>query len=119
MNKLEKARRILIESGWFRDYYFIIKVMEGNRSGTNILWETETRRWGWAALDRKLLMLKDKHPKLRTEFSNLTYWYFHELSNRHESILFEITDNLCKDVEKPEEDKKPSSVDDAIYYVDL
>lgn len=116
--KLDKAHKILIESGWIRDYYFIKKVMNGNMNSTMVVHETSTRKWGLDALERKLLKLKEKHPKLKGELSRMTYWYYDNISDFHDKVLSNIFDNM-ENSKKVSDTNAAEATKDAIYYADL
>ncbi len=67
MDKQEKARKILLESGWINDCYYVIKVMESCLKTTDIdkanLQLIDVFSWGKIQLENKLEVLRDRNPK--------------------------------------------------------
>ena len=67
MTKQEKAKKILLESGWINDCYYIAKVMESclrtTDVGTANLQLIKTFSWGGRQLENKLEVLRDRNPK--------------------------------------------------------
>ena len=93
MNKIEKAKRALIDSGFIMAYYFIRKVQDGNKVSTKISTETSTRKWGWETLRRLEGVAMKKHPNIKPEIAQVSFPYFDELSTRHHDIIDKILDN--------------------------
>lgn len=61
--KKNEVRKILIETGWLKKYYYVIKVLksctpEKTKSATVII---NTRKWGRNMLNTYLDVIKQKH----------------------------------------------------------
>ena len=100
MNKIEKAKRALIDSGFIMAFYFIRKVQEGNKVSTNVRTETSTRKWGWETLRRLEGVAMKNHPNIKSEIAQVSFPYFDELSTLHHGIIDQILDNQINEHSK-------------------
>ena len=100
MDKFEKAKRIMLESGWMNKYHFIINVMNGNATSKILRHETRTIIWGCEVLKQHLNMLKRKHPKYSEYFDKIEAPYYDSLRNLHECIMDKIINNSYDDGNK-------------------
>jgi hypothetical protein len=95
------AKQILIENNWFRDYYYIKKVIESccnlelvnNREYWGSLAVQKSRKWGFNVLDRKIKMLCEKYPNFKCAIEELYYDYISELRNIYENVFEELLSN--------------------------
>lgn len=97
MNNQEKARKIIFESGWIDDYYYIIKVMESCLRTTDVgkanLQLSKTFSWGFRQLENKREVLCDL-------YSKYTWYICNKMNNYRESlwdIRFKIQDKINYD----------------------
>ena len=89
-----KANQILIENDWFRDYYYIQRVIKSCKNDVLITNGTynsiksimNARKWGFNLLDDKRKLLCDKYPKLRNVIEGIYYRYMDNLRG-----IFEYT----------------------------
>jgi hypothetical protein len=105
INKKEnKAREILIENNWFRDYYYIKQVIEScendvlitNGTRNPIKSVMNARKWGFNHLCKVKDKLCDKYPKLRNAIEEIYYGYTEELRDIFENTFDKISDKLVK-----------------------
>ena len=99
-----KAKKILLKSGFVSNFHFILDVMNGNRSSTNVRHEIYTRSWGCKVLDDKLALLKMKYPKYRWYLDVVSCVYFNEISDLHQKVLTEIEVNIAKELNENSDD---------------
>ena len=99
-----KAREILIENNWFRDYYYIKQVIESCENGNDILGGTyngvstiiKARTWGMNVLRDKKSKICDRYSKYRKEIQMIYYRYIEDLRNIFENTFEQISDKLVK-----------------------
>ena len=97
-----KAKNILINNSWFRDYYYIKEVIEScieNVLITNGVYNPiktimNARRWGFNLLRNKIDGLCDRYPTLDTEIRSIYYTYMDDLRNIFESSFNKISNKL-------------------------
>lgn len=69
MTKQERAKKILLESGWIEDYYYVLKVMESCLKTTDVsranVQLSKAFSWGKIQLENKLYVLRDRNPKYK------------------------------------------------------
>lgn len=102
--KERKAKKMLIKSGFISYFHFILDVMNGNRSSTNVRHETYTRSWGCKVLDDKLALLKMKYPKYKGYLDAVSCVYFNEISDLHQEVLTEIEVNIANELNENRDD---------------
>lgn len=94
MTKQEKAQKILMESEWINNYYYIIKVMESCLKITDIgmanLQLIKTFSWGRRQLENKLEILRDRNPKCSQHILEETNDYVNFLWN----MKYKIQDRI-------------------------
>lgn len=98
---ITKERKLLIKSGWLKDYYYIKKVMEGNRTSTNPMHEINTFKWGKEVLQRKetsILPLRMNYA-FYENFKREIGVYYNNMRDLHEIVLDTIIEN-GKDIKK-------------------
>lgn len=94
-----KAKNILIDNSWFRDYYYIKEVIEScieNTVITNgeynpIKSIMNARRWGFNLLRNKIDRLCDKYSALDAEIRSIYNTYIDDLRNIFESSFNKIS----------------------------
>ena len=97
-----KARQILIENNWFRDYYYIKQVIKsccdtnliGDRDYMGISAVQKARRWGFNNLDRKKEDLCKKYPKVKKHIEEIYYSYMDDLRNIYENTFEYVCDTI-------------------------
>lgn len=101
MTKKEKAKKILLDNGFFSKYHYIIDVMNSNRKTKAIRAETRVIIWACQVLKQNLNLLKRKYPRYVDEFDEVYRPYYDQLRDIHDSVLSEIFDN-CSNGDKQE-----------------
>ena len=102
MTKIEKAKKILLDNGFFSKYHYILDVMNSNRKTKVVRCETRGIIWACQVLKQNLNLLKRKYPRYASEFDSVYEPYYNELRNIHDSVLDDIFNN-CYDGNKQEE----------------
>ena len=99
-----KAKHILIENNWFRDYYYVKQVIESCLNSNDISGGTyngvstimKARKWGMNVLRDKKSKIWDRYPKYREEIQTIYYRYIEDLRNIFENTFEQISDKLVK-----------------------
>ena len=102
--KERKAKKMLLKSGFVSYFHFILDVMNGNRSSTNVRHETYTRSWGCKVLEDKLSLLKIKYPKYKGYLDAASLNYFFTISDLHQEVLTEIEVNIANKLNEKRDD---------------
>lgn len=91
---MKSTHNILIESDWLRDYYFVMKVMNGNLEKGTVDHEITTFKWGMEVLGMKrkhilsrYFRYSDTYGELLSEFSE----YLEALIDLHHSIMEKLS----------------------------
>lgn len=100
-----KARQILIENNWFRDYYYIKQVIEScendvlitNGTRNPIKTVMNARKWGFERLRTKEDNLRNKYSGLEYTIECICYYYTKDLRNIFENTFNKISDKLVKE----------------------
>jgi hypothetical protein len=93
----EKAYKILRENNWFRDYYYIVKVIESCTDNVTLTGITKTRKWGFKRLeDRYNLITKGLPLDLRNEMSYIYFKYTDQLRNIYENTFEKLAEKLIE-----------------------
>jgi hypothetical protein len=100
-----KARQILIENNWFRDYYYIKQVIEScendvlitNGTCNPIKTVMNARKWGFNHLRNEKDELCDKYPKLKETIQSIYFRYTEDLRDIFENTFNKISDKLVKE----------------------
>ena len=102
-DKEEVAKRILRENDWFRDYYYIKKVIESccnnlnnDRQYNGLSAVQKARKWGFNLLDSKERDLCNKNPNYEISIENICWKYRDYLRNIYENMFKTIADNLVR-----------------------
>ena len=99
---MNKARKILFENNWLRDFYYIMTVMHRNEMDGKTIHVAITRQWGYNVLRNKLGFLMRKYPKIAEELRTESTWYFDELSQAGSHAYDIVLDRAIKNFEQSE-----------------
>lgn len=99
-----KAKNILIENNWFREYYYIKQVIEsclndnditgGKYNGISTV--MKARKWGFGILKTNKSKLCIRYPKYREQIESIYFRYTEDLRNIFENTFEQISDKLVK-----------------------
>ena len=105
--KEEKAREILKKNNWFRDFYYVKKVIESCKNddiklsegmvfnGTSAI--INARKWGFGLLDKKFQNIADKYLEYRNEIFDIFYIYKEDLRNTYENVWEYVVNKMVED----------------------
>ena len=92
----------MIENGWFKKYYYVCKVMNGNRVAKNLRCQSATILWGQEILDQSLKILIKKYPKLKKAFYEVESPYHNDLRRLDDEVFSQILENVQNESSKKE-----------------
>ena len=92
----------MIKNGWFEKYYYVYKVMNGNKTAKNVRCQTSTIIWGEKVLDQYLKVLIKKYPKLKKAFYEVESPYYEDLRRLDEEVFDQIVENVRNENSKKE-----------------
>lgn len=104
--KKNKARNILIDSGWIEKYYYVIKVLKSCNYNNikNTMSIINTRKWGRNVLTEYFEIIKEKH-KHKSYYSclleehSIYYEQFRKISDEVLSAFLDEVTNSGKEVD--------------------
>lgn len=95
-----KAQRIMIESGWYEKWYYIIKVIRScEKTTTNGLCVMRARKWGVDILRREyydVILKSTKAQKVKQELDNLFFVYTETLYDIYEQTWEKAIHNIIE-----------------------
>ena len=100
LERKTKAQRIMIESGWYEKYYYILKVIKScEKTTTNSLCVIRARKWGMYILRREYYDVILKSPnaqKVKQELDNLFFVYTEALYDIYEQTWEKAIHNIIE-----------------------
>ena len=92
----DKARHIMVKSGWIEKYYYIIKVIRSCDSSNNVQSVMKARRWGLDILrrDYDLICKTPKAKKVQSELYDIFFAYTETLYNYYNEVFDKVVDNI-------------------------
>lgn len=107
IERKEKAQRIMIESGWYEKWYYIIKVIRScEKTTTNSLCVIRARKWGMYILRREyydVILKSPKAQKVKQELDNLFFVYTESLYDIYEQTWEKAIHNIIEQNKKTDE----------------
>lgn len=101
-----KAQRIMIESGWYEKWYYIIKVIRScEKTTTNSLCVIRAKKWGMYILRREydVILKSPKAQKVKQELDNLFFVYTETLYDIYEQTWEKAIHNIIEQNKKTDE----------------
>ena len=96
LERQDKARRIMVKSGWIEKYYYIIKVIRSCDSSDNVQSVMKARKWGLGILrrDYDLICKTPKAKKVQSELYDIFFAYTETLYNYYNEVFDKVVDNI-------------------------
>ena len=95
LERKEKAQRIMIESGWIKKYYYIIKVITSCDSSMNLQRPIKARKWGIDILRREydVICKTPKAKKVKNELDKIFFIYTETVYDIYEKVCSKVINN--------------------------
>ena len=95
LERQDKARHIMVKSGWIEKYYYIIKVIRSCDSSNNVQSVMKARKWGLDILrrDYDLICKTPKAEKVQSELYDIFFAYTETLYNYYNEVFDKVVDN--------------------------
>ena len=96
LERQDKARHIMVKSGWIEKYYYIIKVIRSCDSSNNVQSVMKARKWGLDILrrDYDLICKTPKAKKVQSELYDIFFAYTETLYNYYNEVFDKVVDNI-------------------------
>ena len=96
LERQDKARDIMVKSGWIKKYYYILKVIKSCDSSNNIQTTIKARRWGLDILrrDYDLICKTPKAKKVQSELYDIFFAYTETLYDTYNQLFDKVIDNI-------------------------
>ena len=96
LERQDKARHIMVKSGWIEKYYYIIKVIKSCDSSNNVQSVMKARKWGLDILrrDYDLICKTPKAKKVQSELYDIFFSYTETLYDTYSQIFDKVVDNI-------------------------
>ena len=96
LERQDKARHIMVKSGWIEKYYYIIKVIRSCDSSNNVQSVMKARKWGLCILrrDYDVICKTPKAKKVQAELYDIFYTYTETLYDISSQIFDKVVDNI-------------------------
>lgn len=96
LERQDKARDIMVKSGWTKKYYYILKVIKSCDSSNNIQTTIKARRWGLDILrrDYDLICKTPKAKKVQSELYDIFFAYTETLYDTYNQMFDKVVDNI-------------------------
>ena len=96
LERQDKARHIMVKSGWIEKYYYIIKVIRSCDSSNNVQSVMKARKWGLDILrrDYDLICKTPKAKKVQSELYDIFFSYTETLYDTYSQIFDKVVDNI-------------------------
>ena len=96
LERKNKARNIMVKSGWIEKYYYILKVIRSCESSNNIQTTIKARKWGLDILrkDYDVICKMPKAKKVQAELYDIFYTYIETLYDISRQIFDKVVDNI-------------------------
>lgn len=91
----DKAKDILRDSNWFRDYYYVVKVIESCEGTDKPMPIMNARKWGFKLLDDKYENIQNKlSPELKKATEELYFDYRMQLRDIFEGVWDKVAKKI-------------------------
>lgn len=106
LEKKNKARRIMMNSGWFEKYYYILKVIRSCESSNNTQSPIKARKWGIDVLRKEydVICKTPKAKKVKIELDEIFFIYTETVYDIYEKVFSKVINNMRNF--KPDEKRK-------------
>ena len=96
LERQDKARDIMVKSGWLKKYYYILKVIKSCESSNNIQTTIKARRWGLDILrrDYDVICKTPKAKKVQSELYDIFFAYTETLYDTYNQVFDKVVDNI-------------------------
>ena len=96
LERQDKARDIMVKSGWIKKYYYILKVIKSCDSSNNVQSVMKARKWGLGILrrDYDLICKTPKAKKVQSELYDIFFSYTETLYDTYSQIFDKVVDNI-------------------------
>lgn len=96
LERKTKARRIMIESGWYEKYYYILKVIRSCESSNSTQSPIKARKWGIDILRKEydIICKTPKAKKVKTELDNIFFIYTETVYDIYEEMWNKVINNI-------------------------
>ena len=96
LERQDKARHIMVKSGWIEKYYYIIKVIRSCDSSKSVRGVMKARKWGRGILrrDYDLICKTPKAKKVQSELYDIFFSYTETLYDTYSQIFDKVVDNI-------------------------
>ena len=96
LERQNKARDIMVKSGWIKKYYYIFKVIKSCESSNNIQTTIKARKWGLDILrrDYDLICKTPKAKKVQSELYDIFFAYTEKLYDYYNEVFDKYTKKL-------------------------
>lgn len=96
LERKNKARNIMVKSGWIEKYYYILKVIRSCESSNNIQATIKARRWGLDILRKEydVICKTPKAKKVQAELYDIFYAYTETLYDIYSQMVDKAVDNI-------------------------
>ena len=96
LERQDKARHIMVKSGWIEKYYYILKVIKSCESSNNIQTTIKARRWGLDILrkDYDVICKMPKAKKVQAELYDIFFTYTETLYDTYNEVFNKVVDNI-------------------------
>ena len=96
LERKNKARNIMVKSGWIEKYYYILKVIRSCESSNNIQTTIKARRWGLDILrkDYDVICKMPKAKKVQAELYDIFFTYTETLYDTYNEVFNKVVDNI-------------------------
>ena len=106
LERKNKARNIMVKSGWIEKYYYIIKVIRScEKTTTKSLSVMRARKWGMYILRREydVILKSHKAQKVKQELDNLFFVYTNTLYDIYEQTWEKAIHNIIEQNKKTDD----------------
>lgn len=96
LERKNKARNIMVKSGWIEKYYYILKVIRSCESSNNIQTTIKARRWGLDILRKEydIICKMPKAKKVQAELYEIFFAYTETLYDTYNEVFNKVVDNI-------------------------
>lgn len=96
LERKNKARNIMVKSGWIEKYYYILKVIKSCESSNNIQTTIKARKWGLDILRKEydVICKTPKAKKIQAELYDIFFTYTETLYDTYNEVFNKVVDNI-------------------------
>ena len=96
LERKNKARNIMVKSGWIEKYYYNLKVIGSCESSNHIQTTIKARKWGLDILrkDYDVICKMPKAKKVQAELYDIFFTYTETLYDTYNEVFNKVVDNI-------------------------